>query len=81
MKDRPSIAASGAVPRPGAIPARATLAGGLVLGLAGDILLRGRGGPGLNLFLGGGLVLAGILYISLRSKAKAAPVEIRRTPY
>lgn len=27
--------------------------------------------PGLNLFLGGGLVLMGILYISLRSRAKA----------
>ena len=27
--------------------------------------------PGVNLFVGGGLVLSGILYISLRSRAKA----------
>ncbi len=39
-----------------ALPVGAVLAAGLVLGIAGDILLRGRGGPGLNFFL----LLAGL---------------------
>jgi hypothetical protein len=34
-----------------ALPVRAIFAGGLALGIAGDVLLRGRGGPGLNVFL------------------------------
>jgi len=37
---------------PGAkLPARAVLVAGLALGVAGDVLLRGAGGPGLNVFL------------------------------
>jgi len=42
--DRPSL-------RGVALPVRAIFAGGLALGVAGDVLLRGRGEPGLNLFL------------------------------
>jgi O-acetylserine/cysteine efflux transporter len=41
-----------------------------VFGVLFGILIWGDR-PGLNLFLGGGLVLSGILYISLRSRAKA----------
>ena len=37
--------------RPAALPVRAIFAGALALGVAGDVLLRGRGGPGLNVFL------------------------------
>lgn len=33
------------------LPVRAILASGLALGVAADVLLRGRGGPGLNLLL------------------------------
>ena len=37
--------------RPVALPVRAVFAAALALGVAGDVLLRGRGGPGLNVFL------------------------------
>lgn len=36
---------------PAALPVRAVFAAGLALGVAGDVLLRGNGGPGLNFFL------------------------------
>ncbi len=49
--DLPSVAAFVASLRPAALPIRAVFAGGLALGVAGDVLLRGRGGPGLNFFL------------------------------
>jgi hypothetical protein len=37
--------------RPAALPVVAILAAGLALGVAGDVLLRDSGGPGLNVFL------------------------------
>jgi len=43
--------AAGTPSGPGALPVRAVLGAGLALGIAGDILLRGQGGPGLNFFL------------------------------
>lgn len=36
--------------------------------------------PGVNLFVGGGLVLSGILYISLRQRARAPAAEIQANP-
>lgn len=59
MDDRSRVRTSG-VETPGAsmppvahapIPVRGVLVAGLVLGIAGDMLLRGPGGPGLNFFL------------------------------
>ena len=51
MDDRPDVSAPEASVRPAALPVRAVFAAALVLGVAGDVLLRGRGGPGLNFFL------------------------------
>jgi len=51
MDDRPNVSAPEASVRPAALPVRAVFASALVLGVAGDVLLRGRGGPGLNFFL------------------------------
>jgi len=56
MNNQSRVPAPEATVRPVALPVGAVLAAGLVLGIAGDILLRGRGGPGLNFFL----LLAGL---------------------
>ncbi|MFN0177578.1 MAG: DUF4153 domain-containing protein [Gemmatimonadales bacterium] len=51
MDTLPNVPVTEAAVRPGALPIRAIFVGGLALGVAGDLLLRGRDGPGLNLFL------------------------------
>lgn len=50
MDDRPKVAELVASV-PAELPVRAVFAAGLAFGVAGDVLLRGRGGPGVNLFL------------------------------
>lgn len=64
---RPSDPPMARVPRRGSLPSGTVLGAGVLLGLAGDLLLRGPGGPGLDfclLFLG--LALA-IVTVSRRS--------------
>jgi hypothetical protein len=51
MDDRSQVPAFEASVRPTALPVRAVFAAATALGVAGDVLLRGRGGPGLNFFL------------------------------
>jgi hypothetical protein len=51
MDDWSQAPASVASVPPAALPVRAVVVAGLVLGVAGDMLLRGPGGPGLNFFL------------------------------
>jgi len=51
MDDRSQVPAREASVRPSALPVRAMFASGLALGVAGDVLLRGPDGPGLNVFL------------------------------
>lgn len=51
MDDRTRVHTPEASVAPAAVPVRAVLVAGLVLGIAGDVLLRGRGGPGLNFLL------------------------------
>jgi hypothetical protein len=51
MEGRPTVPIPQGSVRPTTLPVRAIFAGALALGVAGDVLLRGRGGPGLNFFL------------------------------
>lgn len=51
MSDRTHASAIGASTRFAGLPVAAVFAAALALGVAGDVLLRGQGGPGLNLFL------------------------------
>lgn len=51
MDDRSKGSVPEAAVRAAALPVGAMFAAGLALGVAGDVLLRGRGGPGLNFFL------------------------------
>jgi hypothetical protein len=51
MDDRSQVPAPEASVRPATLPVVAIFAAGLALGIAGDVLLRGRSGPGLNVFL------------------------------
>ncbi|MFW6089422.1 MAG: DUF4153 domain-containing protein [Gemmatimonadota bacterium] len=51
MNDRTRVPTPEASMPPAALPVRAVLATGLGLGVAGDVLLRGPGGPGVNVFL------------------------------
>ena len=51
MDDPPKVPAPEASVPSGALPVRAIFGAGLVFGVAGDVLLRGGGEPGLNLFL------------------------------
>lgn len=56
MNNQSGVPVHEATVRPVTLPVGAVVAAGLVLGIAGDILLRARGGPGLNFFL----LLAGL---------------------
>lgn len=51
MEDRTAVRIPEASASPAPLPARAVLVAGLALGVAGDMLLRGPGGPALNVFL------------------------------
>lgn len=51
MNDRSQGSAPESSVRSAALPVPAIFAAGLMLGVAGDVLLRGHGGPGLNFFL------------------------------
>jgi ABC-type glycerol-3-phosphate transport system permease component len=51
MDDRPKVPAPEASVRPAALPVGVVVGAALALGVAGDLLLRGSAGPGLNFFL------------------------------
>ncbi len=58
---------------PVVLPVGAVLVVGLVLGIAGDVLLRGRGGPGLNFFL-----LLAALGVAVRVLSRRAGLALSR---
>lgn len=73
MNDWPSVPAPEGSARPVTLPVRAIFAGGLALGIAGNVLLRGAGGPGFNFFL---LFLS--LGVALRTLSRRAGLALSR---
>lgn len=76
MSDRSRVSAPSASGRSASLPVGTVFLAGFALGVAGDILLRGRGGPGLNfliLFIG----LGAAVWVSSRRAGLALSREAR----
>jgi hypothetical protein len=67
MADLTADPAGDAPVRRAPLPAGALMAGGLLFGLAGDLLLNGSAGPGLNVFLLFIALAAAVLVVSRRA--------------